>query len=306
MMETTAEEMVKAGPAGFSLPVPAQVETKESVILAFNQAVEGYYHHLDNAGKNMAVVVVCGATLLAKYQVTNTEFSAILKGSAAWLGSNEDAATAGHQVSVKHNVAVRGDDYTELGSHPYKQHGRKIRQLCFWQAGMNTDPKAVLNGVELAVKSWPVDFIVEGKPYRTPVDALASGRSLEKVHLVWSEIIRPQRIMFDKLTNGDSRPGRIKAAAREALRFNVTVRAWNETMNREAKVSTNIAKVKDTALIYGAVMGLLHLVYQDGEVQLDPKDKDFLMMYLNDGTIPTNIPLRVEEHDEERVEVAEE
>jgi hypothetical protein len=277
---------------------PKVRETRQMAEVHFTDAIRSFYQHMDEGGKYAANVVLRGAVLVKDHEVSNRDFSELLKAGDVRLGAAKDTLLAGEPTPMRVVQPVRGESYVESKAHPYKQHGRIWRQLSYWQGNMNTSQKDVDNKVEMGVAEWPTGIVVKGKEYTSPADALLDGHGLVTVHVAWSNVIRPQMVdLSDYTPNG--RKGRMVAAMEAGKGLGVTLRFFNKGQNREFKKSVKLAEIKAPEAIYGAVVGLLGLSYKGGSLNLDPDDKLALIAFIQDGTIPSNIPLKVEDTDTE-------
>lgn len=279
--------------------VPKGKPTRQMVEIHFTDALCGYYGRLAGLGTSAAEVILCGAMLVRDFELSAAEFSALLKDGEPKLGSAKDALLAGSQVPIREIRPVRGEGYTEIKAHPYKQHGRVWRQLSYWQAALNTSQKDVDEGKEVAVATWPTTFLVNGTKYSNPAEALLAGNGLHEVHVVFANVIRPQILDLSDLSP-QGKKGRLVAAVKAAQDMSVTVRVYNKTQNREAKKTFKLSEMrKMPEAIYGAAVGVLGMAYVPGQgVQLDPDDKAKLIEFLTNGTVPNNIPAAIQDDTE--------
>lgn len=264
----------------------------------FTDAIRDYFGHKDEGGRKAAIVIAFGAVLVRDYDLSNKEFSELMKAGDPRLGTAKDAVLAGEQVPMQVVKPVRGEDYAIARSHPYKQHGRPFRQLSYWQAGLPTSQKDVDEHKELDPKAWPLPLKIRGKEYVDPVQALNDGLSLETVHLAFASVIRPQVLDLSEYT-ASGKKGRMIEAFEEAKKLSVTLRFFSKQMNREQRKSVKLADLKGSPeAIYAAATGVLSLLYKGGSLALDSEQKAKLVAFIQDGTIDQDLPKTVGENED--------
>ena len=260
---------------------PSQRPTKDMMELGFTDAVRAYYRHDREGGKYAAEVVLRGAALLRDFEMTNKDFSELLKVGEPGLGSAKDALLAGEPVPIRVVQPVRGAEYIELKGHPYKQHGRVWRQLCHWQAGLNTSAKDVEAKVELDVAAWPEVIKIKGQDYARPVDALLDNHGLVTTHTAWANVIRPQVVDLSNFSP-QTKKGRMVAALENVRDMSITLRVFSKEQNREQKKSFKLSELKQPEVFYAAAAGIIGMALKRGGIDVD--DRQRLIAFLKDGT----------------------